>query len=397
VLAALELLQGEDVPVRLWEHALLPGRVESYEREWLDRLGLAGEIAWMCLGGTAGRVGVVLRENLAWLRERPTPPADLDPRTKNVLLHLQLRGACFVQDLTRPTGLGVEQALSALWELFWAGLVAPDTYSAVLASATERRSGSARASTVSSVGAIRSRRRRYTRSRPTESAPRVPIVGRWSAFADEEPLSPDDREEARAHLLLTRYGIVARELCRNGWSGLRHALLRLELGGEVVRGYFVEGMSGEQYALADALPDLDRPARRAEPHVLVNLADPANLWGSVFTLARPDGARVSVSRLPHAWLVFREGRPVLLAERHGQDLTTLAGWHAADFPGALRALQALVERAAGLRPVRHLEVATWNGQPVGDSDAHERLLDAGFVIDRDRLVYARDLAFRGPA
>src|SRR5262245_21174159 len=39
VLRALELLQGEDVPLRLWEHALLPARLESYEREWLDRLG----------------------------------------------------------------------------------------------------------------------------------------------------------------------------------------------------------------------------------------------------------------------------------------------------------------------------------------------------------------------
>src|SRR5262249_6355740 len=43
VLAALELLQGEDLPARVWEQDLLPARLESYEREWLDRLGLAGE------------------------------------------------------------------------------------------------------------------------------------------------------------------------------------------------------------------------------------------------------------------------------------------------------------------------------------------------------------------
>src|SRR2546428_481729 len=110
--------------------------------------------------GSAGRVGVALRENLAGLRERPSPAADLDPRTKNVLLHLQLRGACFVQDLARPTGLAAEQALSALWELFWAGLVAPDTYSAILASTTERRAELARGSTVPTVAAIRSRRLR---------------------------------------------------------------------------------------------------------------------------------------------------------------------------------------------------------------------------------------------
>src|SRR5262249_40356545 len=41
VLAALELLQGEDLPARVWEQDLLPARLESYEREWLGRLGVA--------------------------------------------------------------------------------------------------------------------------------------------------------------------------------------------------------------------------------------------------------------------------------------------------------------------------------------------------------------------
>ena len=117
------------------------------------------------------------------------------------------------------------------------------------------------------------------------------MIGRWSVLGDEERLSPDERDEARAQLLLARYGIVARELARGDWATLRHTLLRMEYGGEVVRGYFVQGLSGEQYALADALGDLDTPARRAEPHVLVNMIDPANLWGRVFALSRRDGSR----------------------------------------------------------------------------------------------------------
>src|SRR5205809_1051456 len=57
VLAALELLQGEDFPVRLWEQDLLPARVDDYEREWLDRLGLSGEIGWTPVERREGRVG----------------------------------------------------------------------------------------------------------------------------------------------------------------------------------------------------------------------------------------------------------------------------------------------------------------------------------------------------
>src|SRR5207244_12102129 len=44
VLAALELLQGEDFPVRVWEQELLAARVDAYERGWQDRPGPAGAV-----------------------------------------------------------------------------------------------------------------------------------------------------------------------------------------------------------------------------------------------------------------------------------------------------------------------------------------------------------------
>jgi ATP-dependent Lhr-like helicase len=381
VLAALELLQGEDLPIRVWEQALLPARVEGYEREWLDRLGLAGEIVWTVFEGRnvdprrAGRVGVALRENLGWLRERPGPPPAVDPAIKNVFLHLQLRGASFVQDLARATGLATAETLAALWELFWAGLVSPDSFSAIVAGTTPSRP------------AVPSIRRRRRRGQARGLLPRLPVVGRWSALGDDEALAPEEREEARAQLLLSRYGVVARELADGDWSTLRHTLLRMEYGGEVVRGYFVEGLSGEQYAQASALDDLQVPARRAEPHVLVNMLDPANVWPRAFALVRPDGMRAGATRIPTSWLVFRAGRPVLLAEAHGRDLTTLAGWEAVDLPGAIRALQALAERPLMLRPVRRLEVLTWNAQPLRTSDVFDAFVAAGFTVDGPRLTW----------
>ena len=217
---------------------------------------------------------------------------------------------------------------------------------------------------------------------------KLPPVGRWSALAEEEPLSPEERDEARAHLLLARYGVVARELARGDWATLRHVLLRMEYGGEVVRGYFVEGLSGEQYALEDALAELTAPAaRRAEPHVLVNLVDPANLWGRVWPLSRPDGARLSVARLAHAWLILRAGRPVLLAESYGRELTPLSGFEPVDLPGTIRTLQAMLERPLTLRPVRRLEVLGWDGRPVRETEASRAFIDAGFSVDEARLSW----------
>ncbi|HEY7366109.1 MAG TPA: DEAD/DEAH box helicase [Methylomirabilota bacterium] len=379
VLATLELLQGEDFPVRVWEQALLPNRVEAYERDWLDRLGLAGEIVWTVFEPRQadprrwGRVGVALRENIGWLRGGPAMP-ELQPHIKNVLRHLQLRGASFVQDIARVAGLGPADTLTALWELFWAGLISPDSFSALAAGMAPTPRAPARG-----VG-----RRRRGQARGL--LPRLPSVGRWSALGEEDALSPEQREEARAQLLLSRYGVLARELVAD-WGSLRHTLLRMEYGGEVVRGYFVEGLSGEQYALASALDDLLSPPRRAEPHVLINMVDPANLWGRVFGLTRRDGTRLAAARIPQSWLLFRSGRPVLLAESHGRDLTPLAGWEPVDLPGAVRALASLAERPLTLRPVRRLQVLTWSGQPVRASEAFSAFAGAGFTVDGPRLSY----------
>ena len=98
--------------------------------------------------------------------------------------------------------------------------------------------------------------------------------------------------------------------------------------------------------------------------MLVNLVDPANLWGRVWPLSRLDGSRVRVPRLPHDWLVFRAGRPMLLAEGYGRELTPLAGCEPVDLPGVVAALQSLMERPISIRPVRRLEVAIWDGHPV---------------------------------
>jgi ATP-dependent Lhr-like helicase len=382
VLHALELLQGEDFPVRVWEQELLPARVEHYEREWLDRLGLAGEVVWTVFdpreggeGGRARRVGVALRENLGWLRERAEAP-ELDAGTKNVLLHLQLRGASFVQDLSRVTGLDVARTRRALWDLFWSGLATPDTFSTIVTGTAAARPGA--------PADARRRRRGQLRG---ALAP-LPALGRWSALGEAEPLSPEEREEAWAHLLLARHGVLARELAGGDWSTLRHTLLRMEYGGEVVRGYFVEGLSGEQYALAEALASLDAtPGRRAEPHVLASAVDPANLWGRVLPLSGPDGARLTVPRIPQTWLVFRAGRPILLAESHGRELSPLSGFEPVDLPGIVRALQSVMERPLVLRPVRRLEVVSFAGRPVRETEAAGALLDGGFSADGPRLWF----------
>jgi ATP-dependent Lhr-like helicase len=294
---------------------------------------------------------------------------------KAVLRHLELRGASFAQEIARATRLGAPAVLTALWNLLWNGLATPDAFRAIRAGPP-------------GTGPRPERRRRY---RPA-TAP-LGLGGRWSAFADEDLAEPDQRDEARAQLALARYGVVSRDLARGDWSSLRHALLRLELGGEVVRGYFVEGLAGEQYALPEAVRNLEA-GRRGEPPFLVNLCDPATLWGTVLPLARADGARVAATRIPSTWIVTRGGRPLVLAEGHGRELWTLAGWEPASLAGAVRALRDLMDRPLAQRPVRRLEVLAWNGRPIRATEAGDAFVAAGFTPDGPRLSWD---GFPGPS
>jgi ATP-dependent Lhr-like helicase len=152
----------------------------------------------------------------------------------------------------------------------------------------------------------------------------------------------------------------------------------MEYGGEVVRGYFVEGLSGEQYALEDALTELAASPRRGASHVLVAAGDPANLWGNVFTLTTTDGSKVSPPR-GAGWLVLRDGTPVALAENHGREITTLGAWRPSDLGGIADALAGVLDRPAASRPVRRIEVATWDGQPVAQTPGFGVLRLAGLA------------------
>ena len=72
------------------------------------------------------------------------------------------------------------------------------------------------------------------------------------------PLPEDERAERVARQWLDRYGIVSRDWWRRekpavAWRSIYYELRKLELRGEVRRGYFVRGLAGAQFALPEAV------------------------------------------------------------------------------------------------------------------------------------------------
>ena len=94
-----------------------------------------------------------------------------------------------------------------------------------------------------------------------------------------------------------------------------------------------------------------------------------------------------MARLPHAWLIVRAGRPVVVAENYGRELTPLAAFEPVDLPGTVRALQTLMERPLTLRPVRRLEIVGWDSRPIRETEAFAAFIEAGFSADGARLTW----------
>jgi ATP-dependent Lhr-like helicase len=127
---------------------------------------------------------------------------------------------------------------------------------------------------------------------------------------------------SRAWTYLRRYGIVfrrvlARESLDVPWRHLAMVYRRLEARGEIRGGRFVSGMSGEQFALPEAVGQL-RAVRRSEARgqlLSISAADPLNLVGIV-----TPGERIAALRRNR--IVFEDGVP--LAALVGGEIRRLA-------------------------------------------------------------------------
>jgi ATP-dependent Lhr-like helicase len=128
--------------------------------------------------------------------------------------------------------------------------------------------------------------------------------------------------EAYAMSLLRRYGVVFRRLLERerlapAWYELLRVYRLLEARGTVRGGRFVTGVTGEQYALAEAVTQLrDLRRRPAVGRMLtVSAADPLNLAGIV-----TPGDRVPATVGNR--VLYRDGEP--LAGLVAGEIVTLA-------------------------------------------------------------------------
>jgi ATP-dependent helicase Lhr and Lhr-like helicase len=338
-------LEGFEAPAAVWEAEILAARVQDYASPWLDDLCTAGRMLWTRLRPVVGEgraastslrsTPVLLlprRAAALWTRLAPAraDDADLGSRARLVLEHLAAHGASFFDEIADAVRLLPAELEDALAELVVRGRVNCDSFAglrALLVPASKRSSAHAR-------------RRRGVTLLGIADAGRWSLIRSASATSDEAARKPDgDALEHVARILLRRYGVVCWRLLEREaawlapWRDLVRVYRRLEARGEIRGGRFIAGLTGEQFALPDAIASMREIRRRPVDDALVCLAasDPANLLGTV--VPGPKVARVAGARV-----VWRDGVP--LATSIGGEIELLLPAP----PGETRAIEAALRQ-----------------------------------------------------
>ncbi|SMX64947.1 ATP-dependent helicase Lhr and Lhr-like helicase [Brevibacterium sp. Mu109] len=421
---ALEQLSGAALPASLWESQILTARVGDFSPHLLDDLVAAREVVWTPADASADTVpDPLIALPLAELADESLHAddgSDLSELQRAILDVLAAGGAWTAEEISArataqspapppahspavpPTPDGLR---TALWGLARRGLVTTDSLAPVRGAADAAPAGGRERSVRglraggSAGSANRRSRGRSGRTRGTGRRPRLREVGadselfgssygsayrslaptavdmpdprvrgRWTAAAVDR-MGPTERALGLVEALLDRYGVVSRdaavaEAVPGGFSVVHRICARLEEAGHVVRGHFVDGLGGAQFAepsTVDRLRDLasssavgsvrsagsvlpPSPAGAAPSGgpVVVSAVDPANPYGRMLPWppgtgegSRPDGPGVTrPSRSAGALVVLDDGEVRAWLSRGGRTLLTFASADEARTPRA---------------------------------------------------------------
>ena len=396
----MEQLAGLSFTPRMWESAILPARIPGYRPEYLDLLCLGGELRWVAIPRDDESLSEpLIPERVAFVPRQVVSPilagthkgaaeeglAD-DAKSLVVIAALRAGGAQYLDQVADRAELSERDTLITLWRLAATGAVSNDSFAPLRLLASEPQ-------TVSQLGDAPRNRSRNSRGRgairhdaTVRARLRSSLSGRWSLVDTpaDGVASPSmrrgdahafDHARAVAQVLLARHGVLTREMLTDEasvivWKDLVFALRRMEYGGMIRRGYFVRSLSGEQYALPEALAML-RAMRGASAStvIAVSAADPANPYGSILSgcgIARESGNMIAVAN--GAVMLGLAGKSLEAAPLLTDDRFTAA-------------LAALMK----LRP--KLVIETISGVPALESQWVRAMAAIGFHSDGRALVY----------
>ncbi len=329
----------------------------------------------------------------------------LDPDSRTVFEFLRGNGASLIRDIeagSAVSGMRLQQSLKNLLET---GLVNCDNYQAMITILSEQNKSlfNPGAQTGGLAGTGYGRRRRMPRSQIQQKVHSYARLreGRWfltSTFAVMgRKLSPEEKVARQAGILLNRYGVLVKSWYRHeqglaSWYDIFQVLKRMEWRGEVRRGYFIEGLSGLQFALPEALDLLldvaaDENKANNQP-LMLSTIDPALPFGGAvpWNLYDVRNQPVDVTRSAANHLIFIDETPVFYCENYGARLTALTKIEDHHLMAVIDLLKNWLRLPETLRPRKRLEIESIDGQAASEHPWHKDFVKGGFEQDRKKLV-----------
>ncbi len=373
----LDRLLGFPASAALWETELLPARPGAYQPALLDAVFADADLYWFGCGRRT--LSFAFAEDLElYLAESQT----LAP--ERLALRDQLfreEGARYpLLELAARAGRGAAETTEALWDLAWNGLAAADSF-AVVRRAAESSFRSLR--TAPGGRLSRPGGQRWSTGRASG--------GLWQALpvfeVEKDTLRAEELVRARLRQLFLRYGVLFRELLEQEapalrWRRVFRTLRLMELSGEIAGGYFFEGVSGLQFASAEALRLLagDLPE---DAFWWCSARDPVSLCGR----SLPGFSASLPPRAAGAAILWQGARPLVISRRFGQSLDIAVPPDDPALPGALAMAGEWVRRT--VQPLGKIQCATINGVAAVRSPYRAAMLAAGFQADYRYLILRR--------
>lgn len=314
LLTIIEQMEGYEAAAVAWESDILPLRIAEYDPAMLDMACLSGRIVWgrVRYARTSGGSGPVKSTPIVLQQRKHIglwhAITSADHTGSDALSHagqavydfLKQRGASFFHEVAEYAGVLRSQAEDGMAELVALGLVTADSFNGLRALLVPAKYKTQSA---------------HHRKLPPFS---MDNAGRWgliqTTFTDAIPVAEETALQFSADRLLKRYGVVFRRLVEREawtppWRDLVRMLRKMEARGEIRGGRFVESISGEQFALPEAVTKL-RAIRREKPDqamVALSAVDPLNLLGSVIP-----GDKVAA--LAQNRVLYQNGVPIAVLE-----------------------------------------------------------------------------------
>ncbi len=369
----LEKLFGYPAPAHLWEESILPARMRDYRTEWLDSLLHTTPLKWIGAGKKSATF--VLEEEAPVFIE--THHREIE---KALTLFPDRRGRYSLFDIAGHAGLSTADAATKLWELIWKSAVLNESMDTLRKGILNNYEAA-----LPDDESPQAMRRLHSLSRWMATRP---VQGSWRIL-DLPQVEADgiDRQEAdrdRARALFDRYGVLFRELLDNEapamrWKNMFPVLRLMELSGEIMSGYFFEGIPGAQFISPDAFRFL-RDGLDEDLMYWLNARDPASLCGIGIEGLKGTMPRRAVFN----HIVCIGKRIVLELQKSGKDLRIHIPPDHPRLQEALGIYKTILTR--GFNPANPLYVEKINGLPAIDSEYSGVLKEFGFRTNYKALA-----------